>query len=133
MAGVATIVTSITVTGLGDDISKTNTKIVTVPVAAQAGYTVLTAATTTALQLFDLVDHFALTKIYLVYIKCVVGTVYLLPDTSGTTTFLAAAADLVLNTGESAILPINPAGNLGFSVDAAAVTDAIEWVILAKT
>ena len=132
MAGVATVVTSLAVTGLGDDIELTNTKILTVPVAQQGGYTVLKTAGTTALALFAMIDHIALAKIYQVYIKAVVGTVYILLDTAGTTTFAAAAADLVLNVGESCTLPINPAGNLGLCIDADGITSAIKWHILGK-
>jgi hypothetical protein len=133
MAGAATVVTSLTVTGLADDVILTNTKVVTVPVAQQGGYTVLATAGTTALQLFAMVDHIALAKIFLVYLKAVVGTVYILVDTAGTTTFSAAAADLVLNEGEACILPINPAGNLGLCIDGSAVTAAIKWHILGQT
>ena len=132
MAGTATVTTTLAVTGIGDSFTLTNVKAVTVPVAEQHGYTVLAAATTTALQLFDNIDHIALDKVYLVYIKCVVGTVYINVDTAGTATFAAAAADLVLNVGESCILPINPAGNLGLTVDASAVTAAIEWCMLGQ-
>jgi hypothetical protein len=133
MAGAATVVTSLTVTGLADDVILTNTKVVTVPVAQQGGYTVLATAGTTALQLFAMVDHIALAKIFLVYIRAVVGTVYILVDTAGTTTFSAAAADLVLNEGAACILPINPAGNLGLCIDGSAVTAAIKWHILGQT
>ncbi len=132
MAGQATVTITVGVTGLGSAYTVTNTKIMTVPVEYQSGYTVLTAATTTALALFDLVDHFDLDDIYGVYIKAEVGTVYILVDTAGTTTFAAAAADLVLNVGEAGYLPINPAGNLGLAIDASAVTAAISWVVLAK-
>lgn len=132
MAGVATVVTSLSVTGLGDDIDLTNTKAVTVPVAQQGGYTILAAAKTTALALFALVDHFALNKIFLVYIKAVVGEVYIQVDTAGTTTFAEAAADLVLNEGEACILPINPAGNLGLAIDGDTIASAIKWHVLAK-
>jgi hypothetical protein len=132
MAGAATVVTSLTVTGLGDDVTMTNTKVVTVPVAHQGGYTVLATAQTTALQLFAMVDHIALAKIFLVYIKAVAGTVYIMVDTAGTATFAEAAADLVLQEGESCVLPINPAGNLGLAIDGSAVTAAIKWNILGK-
>jgi hypothetical protein len=132
MAGVATVKTGLVVTGLGNTVTLTNEKALTVPVAQQGGYTVLATAQVTALQLFDLIDHIALNKIYLVYIKAVVGTVYIKVNTAGTATFAEAAADLVLQVGESDILSINPAGNLGLSVDAAAATDAIEWHVLGK-
>ncbi len=132
MAGVATLTTTLTVTGLGDNRTFTNTKALTVPVAMQDGYTVLATATTTALQLFAMVDHIALAKIYLVWIKAEVGTVYILPDTAGTATFAAAAADFIINAGEAHSFPINPAGNLGFCIDGSAVTAAISWVILGQ-
>ena len=132
MAGAATVTITVGVTGLGSDFTVTNTKIMTVPVEWQSGYTVLTAATTTALQLFDLVDHFDLDDIYGVYIKAEAGTVYIAIDTAGTATLTSSTADLVLNVGEADYISINPAGNLGMAVDASAVTAAISWVVLAK-
>lgn len=132
MAGEATVSIKVEVTGLGDDVEVSNSKVMTVPVEIQSGYTVLTGATAAALQLFALVDHFDLDDIYGVYIKAVVGSVYILVDTAGTTTFNAAAADLVLNVGEACYLPINPAGNLGLAIDGSAATAAISWLILAK-
>lgn len=132
MAGTATVTTTLAVTGIGDSFTLTNTKAVTVPVEERHGYVVLATAGTTALQLFDAVELIALAKIYLLYIKAVSGTVYILPDTAGTATFAAAAADLVLLVGESAIIPINPAGNLGCTIDADGVTAAIEYCFLGK-
>ena len=133
MAGAATVDIKVKVTGLGNNITKTNSVTMTVPVEVQDGYMVLSTATATAYQLFDADEvHFDLDKIYGVYIKAEVGTVYILVDTAGSTTFAAAAADLVLNVGEACYLPINPAGNLGLAVDASAATAAISWVILAK-
>jgi len=133
MAGAATQTITLAITGIGDSVTFTNTKAMTVPVAMQHGYTVLSTAQTTALALFAMVDHIALAKIYGVYLKAEVGTVYILVDTAGTTTFAASAADLVLNAGEACYLPINPAGNLGLCIDASAVTAAISWVILGQT
>ena len=132
MAGAATVEIKVKVTGLGDTVESENSVTMTVPVEVQKGYTVLATATTTGLQLFDLVDHIALAKIYGVYIKAVVGTVYITVDTAGTDTLTAATADLVLNVGEACYLPINPAGNLVLVVDGSAVTAAIEWMILGK-
>ena len=132
MAGAASVTITVNLTGLGSDLTVSNTKVMTVPVEWQSGYTVLTAATTTALALFDLIDHFDLDDIYGIYIKAEVGTVYIMVDTAGTTPFAAAAADLVLNVGEACYLPINPAGNLGLSIDASATTAAISWLVLAK-
>ena len=130
MAGAMTVTITTSLTGLGDTITLTNTATMTVPTKHQEGYTIVTAATATAIALFDMVDHIALNKIYGVYLKAVVGTIYVLVDTAGTTTFAAAAADLVLNVGEASWLPINPAGNLGVSIDAAANTDAFSWQIV---
>jgi hypothetical protein len=132
MAGVATVDIKVKVTGIGDDVVADNSATMTVPVEVQKGYTVLATATTTGLQLFDMIDHIALNKIYGVYIKAVVGTVYLGVDTAGTGVLSSTAADLTLNVGEACYLPINPLGNLGLVVDASAVTAAIEWMILGK-
>ena len=132
MAGSATVTISVDVAGLGSDYTVSNTKVMTVPVEWQSGYTVLTAATTTALQLFDLVDHFDLDDIYGVYIKAAVGTVYIAIDTSGTATLTSSTADIVLNVGEADYISVNPAGNLGMTIDGSAVTAAISWLVLAK-
>ena len=132
MAGAAVVDIKVKVTGIGDDVVANSSATMTVPVEVQKGYTVLSTATTTAVQLFDEIDHIALAKIYGVFIKAVVGTVYIGVDTAGTGTLTSATADLVLNVGESCYLPINPAGNLGLTVDGSAVTAAIEWMILGK-
>jgi hypothetical protein len=132
MAGVATVSIKVEVTGIGNDIISSNSATMTVPVEVQTGYTVITTATTTAIQLFDMIDHIALNKIYGVYIKAEVGTIYITVDTAGTGTLTSATADLVLNVGESCYLPINPSGNLGLVVDASAITGAISWLILGK-
>ncbi len=130
MAGKLTVRTVVKITGLGDDVILDSDDVtMTVPVAHQEGYTVLTTATSTAVQLFDMVDHIALADIYGVYLQCVVGTLYILIDTAGTATFAAAAADLVLNVGESCWLPVNPDGNLGLKLDGVGVTTAVSWSI----
>jgi len=132
MAGVCTVDIKVKVTGLGDDVVCDNSVTMTVPVEVQKGYTVLATATTTGLQLFDMVDHIALASIYGVYIKAVVGTVYIMVDTAGTATLTSTTADLVLNVGEACYLPVNPDGNLGMVIDGSAVTAAIEWMILGE-
>lgn len=132
MAGEATVSIKVKVTGIGDDISVYNSKVTTVPVEALSGYTLVTTATTTALQFFSDITKIALAKIYGVYIKAEVGTIYIMINTAGTTTFTGATADLVLATGESCYLPINPLSNLGMTIDAVAITDAFSWIILAK-
>jgi len=132
MAGVAILKTNIKVTGIGNDIEFDNTVTLTVPVEVQSGYTVVATATTTAIQLFDMIDHIALAKIYGVYLKAEVGTIFITVDTAGTGTITSSTADLVLNVGESTYVPVNPSGNLGMIIDAAAVTDAFTWMILGK-
>ncbi len=133
MAGAAVLKTNIKVTGIGNDVEMDNTVTLTVPVEVQSGYTIVETATTTAIQLFDMVDHIALAKIYGVYLKAEVGTIFITVDTTGTTSIDSTTADLVLNVGESTYIPVNPDGNLGMVIDAAAVTDAFTWLILGKT
>ena len=121
------------VTGLGkeknfgdDDVT------MTVPVECQEGYTIVETATSTAIQLFDMIDHIVLTKIYGVGITAEVGTIYITVDTALTVSITSITADLVLNVGESCWLPINPDGNLGLVIDASAITDAFSWMIVGK-
>jgi hypothetical protein len=133
MAGVANLAINLKVTGIGNDIEVSNYQALTVPVEAISGYTVVATATTTAIQLFDFITAIALAKIYGVYLKAVVGTIYIGVDTAGTGTITATTADLVLNTGEATYIPVNPGGNLGMIIDAAAITDAVQWVILGKS
>jgi len=134
MSGAATATITMAVTGLGDSVTKTNTKIMTVPTKMYTGYTVLTAATTTGLNLFEQIDPemILLAKIYGVYLKAESGTILITIDTASNATLTASTADLVLNEGEACYLPINPAGNLGLVLDGLAVTDAVSWLILAK-
>lgn len=132
MAGAAVLRTNLKVTGLGNDVEMDNTVTLTVPVEVQQGFTVVATATTTAIQLFDMVDHIALAKIYGTYLKAEVGTIFISVDTAGTGTITASTADLVLNVGESCYIPVNPGGNLGMVVDAAAITDSFSWMILGK-
>ena len=133
MAGVLKVTVKANITGLGEEINFGDEDItMTVPVEHQEGYTVVATAQTTAIQLFDMIDHIALAKIYGVGITAEAGTIYIAVDTAATTTILAADADLVLNEGESCWLPINPAGNLGLKIDAAAVTDAFSWIIVGE-
>lgn len=132
MAGQAVLKTNLKVTGLGNDVEMDNTVTLTVPVEVQQGYTVVATATTTAIQLFDMIDHIALAKMYGVYLKAEVGTIYITVDTAGTGTITSTTADLVLNVGEDTYIPVNPSGNLGMIIDAAATTDAVSWLILGK-
>ncbi len=132
MAGVAVLKTNLKITGLGNDVEMDNTVTLTVPVEVQSGYTVVATATTTAIQLFDMVDHIVLAKMYGIYLKSEVGTIYITIDTSGTGTLTSSTADLILNVGESCYIPVNPSGNLGMVIDASAVTDAVSWLILGK-
>ena len=132
MAGVATLAVNLKVTGIGDDVIVANSQTLTVPIESQSGYTVVGTAQTTGIQLFDFITAIALNKIYGVYIKAVSGTIYIMVDTAGTTTVDNTECDLILNEGEATYIPVNPDGNLGMVIDAAAVTDTFQWVILGK-
>ena len=132
MAGALKVRTIVKLTGLGEEINIDTEKTMTVPVehGGSGRYIVHETAGTTAIQVSDLFPQIALTKMYGVYIKAEVGTIYVILDTAGTTTFDSTTADLVLNVGEACYLPINPGGNLGLIIDASAVTDAFSWLIL---
>ena len=132
MAGIATLSVSLKVTGIGDDVLVANTQALTVPVEIQKGYIIVATATTTAIQLFDFITAIALAKIYGVWIKAEVGTIYITADTAGTGTITSTTAVHVLNTGEATYIPVNPGGNAGMVVDAAAVTDAFSYIVLGK-
>lgn len=135
MAGVLTTQIIGKITGLGEELNFDSGEItMTVPVEYQKGYTVIDGQTT-ALQLFDLVDHIALAKIFGVYIKSEAQEIYILPNTAGTTTFLSTDAVLTLNEGEACWLPINPTitgGPLGLKIDGEDNTAAISWIIMGK-
>lgn len=134
MAGIAKVTINVKVTGLGNNVEMNpdfDAVTMTVPVEVASGYVIVATATTTALQLGDLAPQIALAKMYGLYVKAKVGTIYIQVDTAGTTTF-STAAHITLNVGESCYIPINPSGNLGVTFDAAAVTDAFEWLLLGK-
>ena len=139
MAGAATSSMTLEVTGLGqtrtfgvdtegnaEDITNT------VPIELASGYVVVATATSTAIQLSTLAPQIALTKMTYLYIKAKAGTIYVVLDTAGTTTFAEAAADIVIQNGDFNYISINPAGNAGVTIDASAVTDAFEWALLGK-
>ncbi len=137
MAGVLKVRTVVNLTGLGDEVSiDTGDVTMTVPVERQEGYTVTAAwqagEAGAAIQLFDMVDHIALAKIYGVFIKAVSGTIYILPDTAGTTPLTSSTAQFTLNVGEGHWFAINPSGNLGLVIDGASATDAFSWMIVGK-
>ncbi len=137
MAGVAKVTTKVNITGLGEEINiDTGAVTMTVPVehGGSGKYIVHATATTTAIQLSDLFPQLALAKIYGVYIKSEVGTIYIMLNTAGTVTFGVTTADLVLLVGESAYLPVNPGltSANGMTIDAAAITDAFTITAFAK-
>lgn len=132
MTGTATVTVKIDVTGIGDDVTVSNSTDMTVPAEVMSGYTVVETATTDAIQLFTDTTKIDLDKIYGVYLKAESGTIYIIVNTADTTTFDSDTADFVLNEGEACYLPINPDANDGLAIDAAAVTDAFSWVILGK-
>ncbi len=138
MAGVLKKTLKLNCSGLGEEVNiDVGEDTLTVPVEHSGSplYIVHATAQTVggAMQLSDLFPQFALTKIYGVYIKAEVGTIYIQVDTAGTTTFIAADAHLVLLVGEDCFLPINPAGNLGVAIDASAITDAFSIAVWAKS
>lgn len=136
MAGEATINTRLRVSGLGSNLDLDSEKtLAKVPVEVGGGqgtYVIVATAQTTALQLSDLVPHIPLDKMFKLYIKAVSGSIYLQLDTAGTTTFAAAAADIVIPEGDSDIISLNPDNNAGVTIDAASATDAFEFAVLGE-
>jgi len=135
MAGALKVTIRANLTGLGKEINiNPGEATMTTPVehGGSGKYIVHATAQETAIQVSELFPQIALAKMYGVYIKAEAGTIYIMVDTAGTTTFAAAAADLVLNVGEACWLPINPAGNLGLTIDASAVTDAFTITVVGK-
>ena len=138
MAGALKLTIKADVTGLGEEIN-IDTGVVTMTVPVEHGgsgkYVIHATATTTAMQLSELFPQLALAKIYGVYIKAEVGTIYIMLNTAGTTTFGVTTADLALNAGEAVYLPINPDLTIanGMTIDASAVTDAFSITAFAKT
>ena len=132
MAGAALSKINLKVSGLGDTIETNpdwNTVTNTVPTEVAYGYVIVSTATTTALQLSALAPSIALAKMDTLYIKAEVGTIYVILDTAGTTTFGSATADIVLTVGKDMLIHLNQAGNAGVTIDAAAVTDAFSYVL----
>ena len=130
MAGQATVVISVKVTGLGDDVSFSNSQTMTVPTDYQSGYTVVG---TSGVQLFDSITHIALIEIYGVYLKAVADKIYIAVDTAGTTAVTTTTADLILNEGEACYLPINEVtagAALGLVLTGDAATSACQWLVL---
>ena len=134
MAGALIVTTKVDITGLGGEVNLSEIITMTVPVEHQEGYTIVSTAQTLngAIQLFDMIEHIALNKIYGLFLKAEVGTIYVLPDTAGVVKVTSVLAELILNVNEACWLPINPTANLGCKIDAAAVTDAFSWMIVGK-
>ena len=126
MAGALVVTVKAKLTGLGEEINIDNEATMTVPVehGGSGRYIVHATAGTTAIQVSTLFPQIALAKMYGVYIKAEVGTIYIILDTAGTSTFDETTADLVINVGESCWIPVNPDNNAGVTIDASAVTDA---------
>ena len=130
MAGVANVSIKLNVTGIGDEVLMTNTQTRTVPVELARGYSVVSAQGSG--QLLDTGDV-ALDKVYGVYIKAEVGTIYILLDTASAEAVTTTNAHLTLLVGEDCFLPINAANNAGIVIDSAAATDAYSYVVLGKS
>lgn len=137
MAGATKVIIMVELTGLGSDFTVINSKtLATVPVehGGSGKYIIHATATTTAIQLSDIFPQLGLDKIFGIYIKAEVGTIYIMLNTSGTTTFGETTADLALLVGEAVYLPVNPdltTAN-GMTIDAAAITDAFSITAFAK-
>ena len=132
MAGVATSKINMKVTGLDDTVEANkdfDATTMTVPTERGANYVIVSTATTTALQLSNLVPHIALAKMDALYIKAAVGTIYISLDTAGTTSITSATAQMALTVGQVLFTHINQGGNLGVVIDAAAVTDAFSYIL----
>lgn len=137
MAGVLKVRTIINCTGLDEEFTIDTgevTQVVPVEHGGKGKYIILHTATTTALQLETLFPQMALNKIYAVYIKAMVGTIYIMLNTSGTSTFGVTTADKVLTAGKAEFILVNPdlSSALGMTIDAAAVTDAFTITAFAK-
>jgi len=126
MAGALKVRTIVKLTGLGQEIDIDEEKTMTNPVehGGSGKYIVHATAGTFAIQVSDLFPQITLAKMYGVYIKAEVGTIYVLLNTAGVVSFDSTTAELVYNVGESDWLPINPDNNAGITIDASAVTDA---------
>jgi hypothetical protein len=129
MAGVANVSIKLNVTGIGDEVLMTNTQTRTVPVELARGYSIVAAQGSG--QLLDTGDV-ALAKVYGVYIKAEVGTIYILLDTAAAEAVTTTNAHLALSVGEDCFLPINATNNAGIVIDSAAATDAYSYVVLGK-
>jgi hypothetical protein len=129
MAGVLNVSIKYNVTGIGDEVLMTNTQTRTVPVELARGYSVVSAQGSG--QLLDTGDV-ALAKVYGVYIKAEVGTIYILLDTAAAEAVTTTNAHMVLLVGEDAFLPINAANNAGIVIDSVAATDAYSYVVTGK-
>jgi len=138
MAGSTVVDFKLRSTELGSDVNieDSDMEVQDVPVERAGGpgsYVVISTAQTTALQLSDLAPHIALAKMTWFYLKAEVGDIYIQLDTAGTTTFAAAAADIVVSAGDPALfIKLNPDGNLGVCIDGSAVTSAFTWYLEGK-
>ncbi len=128
MAGALTVTTAVSLTGLGDTVTISESATMTVPTKHQEGYTVV--GTGTGIQLFDMVDHIALNKIFGVFLRSDANSIFIQLDTANSSTFALAAADLVLLASEACWIPINPGGNLGLVLDGDQATSACTWMIV---
>ncbi len=135
MASTAKIAIKLEVANVGQGVNINpgfNTVTLTVPKETASGYMLIPTATTTAIQLSDIAPQIELTKMYGLWIKAEIGTIFINIDTAGTTTTTSSTAHIVLNVGEECWLPINPDGNAGVTIDGSAVTAAFSFFLLGK-
>lgn len=139
MAGALKIRTIINCTGLGEEFTIDTdevTQVVPVEHGGKGKYIIHATGggAGTAIQLTDLFPQLAVAKIYGVYIKAEVGTIYIMLNTSGTDAFASTAADLRIPVGEGHYIPVNyelTTAN-GMTIDSAANTDAFTITAFAK-
>lgn len=129
MAGILKAQIKIQSSGLGEEFTiDRGEQTLEVPVehGGKGRYIIHKTATTAALQFSNLFPQADLTKVYLVYIKAEVGTIYVKLNTAGIATFDETTAHLALIAAKGGEEPINvnPDSNAGITIDASAVTDA---------
>ena len=137
MAGVLKVRHIIKCTGLDEEFTIDTgevTQVVPVEHGGKGRYIIHNTATATALQLSTLFPQLALAKIYGVYIKAIVGTIYVMLNTSGTATFGVTTADKVIAAGKAEFILVNPdlTSADGMTIDAAANTNAFVITAFAK-
>ena len=137
MAASVIVTTKIDIAGIGDDIHISNEKtLATVPVELKKGYTIMPSTfATVGIELLANVTDIPLAKVFGVYIKAEVGTIFITVQQSGVdaaTYGTALTSDLKLLVGESVFIPYNGGRTAaaGILVSGSATSDAFSYIIL---